>query len=555
LQASFVATSSDIDSWARVPTKRTGNIRNFQRAELPQHVNEVMRFFKDNDTNASPTAVVVGFDPIRSLGRIELVDAGGKAITKETVHPGKPVIGKLTITVSEEPDAKTTPELVQSIVEHFDLVQRFIFQELADITGLTGEGLKLLMSEFQDRAKQGKPDLSSMDASDEDDDVEPEDEDDDSGAAAGGGENDGRSSTRDLSDRARTALGGLTPSEQQVVIGRLEFLARMQQPILGDLPEDVLLQIAREVRDEVKPALLIDGQHRVMGTRGLPNIPFLVCAMPDAAWPELAFQFIVTNHTAKRVQESLLINIVGNSLSKIQRAAIEDRLRDSGIKVGLIEAVMKVHEDETSPFFGLLAFGLKDESGFLDAAALRNKVIQLWYERKTPVLELFDHFCQGRLKRDRTDYWKSEDLWFDFFIAFWSAVRERYQGSDVFSKELAEKGKKTPLRTPVSKLMTATVLKIFQETILANIAKYVREKEQKEGVAIADSIRNSTVFMELVKNSLKPLTPEFFQGWTITGFDGSRGARDDLAEAITLVVEDGKSVAVLKKQPHRLYKE
>ena len=160
--------------------------------------------------------------------------------------------------------------------------------------------------------------------------------------------------------------------------------------------------------------------------------------------------------------ESLLIAIVGQSLSKEQRAAIEERLREANIRVGLIEAVMKVHEDEQSPFYGLLAFGIKNESGFIDAAAMQGKVIQLWYERKSPVRELFDHLCEGKSASDRTEYWKSEEVWFDMFITFWSAVRERYEGTAVFSSELVDKNKKAP----ASRLMTATVLKIFQGTVL-----------------------------------------------------------------------------------------
>src|SRR5579872_6483273 len=69
LQVAFVAASSDISAWARVPTKKTGNVRNFQRAKLERHVKEVSAFFR-NATNSSPTAVVVGFDPIRANGRI-----------------------------------------------------------------------------------------------------------------------------------------------------------------------------------------------------------------------------------------------------------------------------------------------------------------------------------------------------------------------------------------------------------------------------------------------------------------------------------------------------
>ena len=46
--------------------------------------------------------------------------------------------------------------------------------------------------------------------------------------------------------------------------------------------------------------MLVCGQHRIKGTRELGNIPFLVTAMPGAPWPELAFQFIVTNRTGQR---------------------------------------------------------------------------------------------------------------------------------------------------------------------------------------------------------------------------------------------------------------
>ncbi len=405
-----------------------------------------------------------------------------------------------------------------------------------------------LSGEFAHRALEGKPSLTGPDEGSAADDEENGEEEGDEEAPE-----NGESAFADLSEAASNALGGLTPSERQIVIGRLEFLAQLQQPVLDRLPLEELQQLNRIVADELKPGILIDGQHRVMGTKRLGTIPFLVCALPDAPWPELAFQFLVTNRTARRVQESLLINIVGNSLSKRQRSDIEERLRNAGIRVGLIEAVMKVHEDEQSPFYGMLAFGIKGEPGFLDAAAMRNKVIQYWYERQRAVSRLFDHLCEGKLKRDRTDYWKSEDLWFDFFIAFWSAVRDRYADTGVFSSELVDTAKKVP----ASKLMTATVLKIFQETIVGNIYDFLRQTQQKVGTPIAETIPNSEAFSELVRNSLKPLTPGFFEGWTITGFDGSKGARDDLEEAILLVVGNKRTVSELKnpKRPHRLYKE
>ena len=50
LQVAFVAPSREIDSWARVPTKKTGNVRNFQRAEIAMHIQEVQRFSKTKTT-------------------------------------------------------------------------------------------------------------------------------------------------------------------------------------------------------------------------------------------------------------------------------------------------------------------------------------------------------------------------------------------------------------------------------------------------------------------------------------------------------------------------
>ena len=62
------------------------------------------------------------------------------------------------------------------------------------------------------------------------------------------------------------------------------------------------------------------------------------------------------------------------------------------------------------------------------------------------------------------------------FINFWSAVKQRYDGTTVFSSELVDKNKKAP----ASKLMTATVLKIFQETVLEFLLQHLKQKSATE---------------------------------------------------------------------------
>jgi hypothetical protein len=545
LQVAFVAPSREIDSWARVPTKKTGNVRNFQRAEIPMHIQEVQRFFENKD-NSSPTAVVVGFDPIRAKSRIRAVDASRKLITDSDVQPGAVVMGSMEIEWVSDSDPKSKEQIIETITSEYPKLEEFVFDELVDISGkqLTKASLRRVTDAFREHAVHGDGievpeatvDSSEAETSNSNEDHEEEDIVEDVVPA-----------------EIRSELQGLSPSPKQVVIGRLQFLSSLQKDLLVELPETALRDLYREVTDELKPGILIDGQHRVMGTKEFPDVPFLVTALPTANWPELAFQFLVTNRTARRVAESLLISIVGQSLSKEQRSDIEERLRQANIRVGLIEAVMKVHEDEQSPFFDTLSFGIKNEPGFIDAAAMQGKVIQLWYERKWPIRELFDHFVsEGKSVSDRTEHWKSEELWFEMFINFWSAVKQRYDGTTVFSSELVDRNKKAP----ASKLMTATVLKIFQETVSEFLLQHLKQKAATEGVSIADSIPDARAFSKLVERTLERLTPEFFTDWQLTGFDGSKGARDDLADAIRKVISTERTVSQLKlgKNPHRLFK-
>lgn len=533
LQVAFVAPSSEIDAWARVPTKKTGNIRNFQRAEIPQHAKEVSQFFSDSH-NSSPTAVVVGFDAIRGHGHVRLLQSDGATpFDSASVVPGEPGVGAFQVSWAQEEDPEESAELIAAIAARRALVTDFVFAELRDVTNIERPTLEELLRFVTQMVHRGEGSTIEPPPGDEAEDTDE-------------GYTDLSS---ELPPELKNRMPGLSPSERQIALGRLLFLAQLQDQNLRVKSMETLRELYEEVVDECKPGLLIDGQHRVQGTKKLGRIPFLVTAIPKAAWPELAFQFIVTNRTARRVPESLLISIVGNSLSREQRATIEERLRQAGIRVGLIEAVMRVHEDESSPFYGMLAFGVEDEHGFLDAAAMRGKVIQLWFERKKPVQQLFDHFCQGRRRVDRTEYWKDEELWFEYFIAFWSAVKTRYEGSAVFSSELIDVAKKEP----ASKLMTATVLKIFQEAVLMHLERYVRNKASTEGVAPAASLPDAQRFSDLVRNTLAPLTPDFFTEWTLTGFDGSKGAREDLEDAIVKVISKDNTVAQIKRG-HRLFR-
>jgi hypothetical protein len=545
LQVAFVAPSSEIDAWARVPTKKMGNIRNFQRAEIPTHVNEISGFFS-KDKNSSPTALVVGFDPFRGKGRVTIRTTGNIGVGDILL----PILGEIDIEWHSAPDPESREDKLQFLKARTDDVAGYVLSELGDITGLDRPILERLAANVAKALDEGllpsdsdvlEPGLGAQG----DEEGTADDEEDETDDVAEGG------FTLVPEDIRAAITKPLTPGDHAILQGRLRFVAELNPDRLQSASNERLDGLFDEVVQELKPALIIDGQHRVEATKLLGEIPFLVTALPNSDWSELAFQFIVTNHTAKKVPESLLISIVGNSLSKTQREDLEERLRNAKIRVGLIEAVMLIHESEDSPFYGTLAFGLKKEKGFLEAPAMQSKVVKPWFEREAfrkgrgmPVRELFDHLCKGRTKGDRTEYWKEEGLWYEYLSAFWRAVRTRYEGSDVFSPETQESS--FGGRVATSKLMRATVLGIFQKTVLQSLYGYLQTKERIEEQRLVDAWATREQFEKLVASQLKALTPEFFQGWTMTGLDASKETREHLAHAIREVISNGKTVTELK---------
>src|SRR5262249_46972796 len=156
------------------PTKKTGNVRHFQRAQIPMHVQEVSRFF-DNKDNSSPTAIVVGFDPIRARHRIKVLDAAKREVDDNTVVAGEAIYGALEVTWNSDTDPQTRDEKITAVTSAYSVIQEYVFNELIDITGgkMSPESLDRLARTFREKALSGElPDT----VSDEDGDTSSDDD-------------------------------------------------------------------------------------------------------------------------------------------------------------------------------------------------------------------------------------------------------------------------------------------------------------------------------------------------------------------------------------------
>jgi DGQHR domain-containing protein len=110
-----------------------------------------------------------------------------------------------------------------------------------------------------------------------------------------------------------------------------------------------------EAPEQDRPALVVDGQHRLFGVAGLEgeDVPLLVVAMLDAPPEEQAFQFIVINNKAVKVPTTTVKSIVADYEDLEQN--LLDRLVPAGITYGKQSAFLtSAGESEGSPFYGLL---------------------------------------------------------------------------------------------------------------------------------------------------------------------------------------------------------
>ena len=109
-----------------------------------------------------------------------------------------------------------------------------------------------------------------------------------------------------------------------------------------------------------RPALIVDGQHRILGMSEVTseNVPVLIVALIEASLEEQAFQFVVINNKAAKVPT----DNVKALLASFDEPALQHRLLDAGVSYGNISSVLKdVNEQKGSPFKGLLIWPLSNK--------------------------------------------------------------------------------------------------------------------------------------------------------------------------------------------------
>ena len=242
-------------------------------------------------------------------------------------------------------------------------------------------------------------------------------------------------------------------------------------------PQDFLGFTREALEAYLRPVVLVDGQHRLLGAmraarnalnaegsrimaigeqiragaapdeveerllvehaRRLP-ISLLMDSRPE----EHVFQFVVVNQKATPVRAALLATIISTSLSQQELDPITERLENAGIPLRSSRAITYLASNAASPFAGLVARGLADEGSELLPWTVLGQLVNIFRDLKG-----------GRFFHERKDYadiwrrrllesspiaqsaadseigmyesWRQPDgPWRDVFIAFWTSVRD-----------------------------------------------------------------------------------------------------------------------------------
>jgi hypothetical protein len=473
----FCASADDIKRWGGVPAKTTAFHGGFQRA-LGNRYLKIQSFF--NDGQASPTSIVVAFRQ------------GALKVTSLGYPPGWVDPTSLT----------QRPEFCHLAfdVEYADLDSASLDELRSRVLAMLGA--RLIAPANEQESDSTDPEEEETEAVDEIEATEEE--------ISGDGEQEldvGQSKLRRfydfISDEAAVASWLATESKKQDDVRKKEKKTLADQEALRATPEEQLKYLLGSL---LRPAMIVDGQHRVWGANASEEAPitFTVCAIKDADWIEQVFQFVVLNRLAKPISPGFLTSILNTSLTNAEVGQIEKRLDAIGI-VNTDRVIMKfLNHDTRSPFHGLIAepgevAGVDNRGKLSDKGMIRLAKRWLNVRKSKKEVEMFQRAIGAKNLGAARKEWEKYEVWVPYFYTFWRAIKARYEKEGVWEK------------TEGTHLLYIVTMHAMQEMFLEKKAE-----ADSKFVDLDD-------FKAQVEAYFADVPSGFFRGWKATGLQSGDG--------------------------------
>lgn len=469
---SFVASSNELKKICGVARKSEKLLTNYQRAlDEDRVIKEVAPFFRD-PKNSSPTAIVLSIheSPKVKVDFVDIADGNGLGVD----------LKKITIEM-EDVDSLSNEEVIASAIEFLD-------SRLSSDTD----------SENINQSGVVANDGAQNDAKSEQDDTDEEEEEEDSST----------DSENEVNDNS---------GDEEIDLGK-SMLKELREKLIAR--DDISNDLIDTLRDMLKPALVIDGQHRLFGAAKVEeNIPLLVCSLVKPDWKEQVFQFTVINSKSVGIPKPFITSLAGMSLTPDELQALNDRLAQAGVQLWEVEVMQKMGYDPSSPFFGKINFNVSGAGGGLGYQTMK-KVGKAWFEVKNDgLLEVIRGLYQRPdakkySQKSLKDQWRKNDLWFDYYSIFWGAIKNKFGNTSLWELH--------------STFMIAVVLEQLQTTFLEYLESVTSLTIAKINDA-DDSVRQEKIraeFKQIVDSFVSKFEERHFsKPWAVNSLNHRDGKR------------------------------
>lgn len=261
------------------------------------------------------------------------------------------------------------------------------------------------------------------------------------------------------------------------------------------------LIISNGAEEELRPALVIDGQHRLRGMAAAgQNMLVPIVAVLGADDLEMAFQFLVINNKSARVPRDHIRALALN----YEEGELRDRLKSARLTLDPnLASVGVLDEAAESPFAGMISW-LNNPAA--DRIIVPAAIESMAAEAKSMGFSEFE----------------DPDTLNAYLMALWSEVKEQWP-------ELFVAG---------SRLLNKVGLTCMTHFITRTIRTWARNRQLRDSVDVGDplKVRANT------RDVLATLTPTFFAAeWKSSSYDTRAGRSLVLAdlETISSNVSDG----------------
>lgn len=266
-----------------------------------------------------------------------------------------------------------------------------------------------------------------------------------------------------------------------------------------------------------KPALILDGQHRVYGAKNANtefNLPIVI--LPGMSSREQVFHFYVINNKAIPIKPTELRAVVSTSLSSKEITSLYKRFKLAGVLTDEAQWTHQINTDIESPFKNLINFGLEQDKGIIP----ENVMYQVVKKFIKPASKYKNNF-------NLSEKWRNDSGSYSYrlsmFYLFWNTISELYPNAWHEALEINNK----------QLLMKVTMLSL-QELHFDKIDSLIPFLNNK-GLPLP--LSDNHEFVEQIKFNFEFLPEDFFvKEWTEKSLDTPKGRellKEQIEKAIT----------------------